>query len=44
MDVTCFRGGYDVIAASIGGLMHVTGEREGGPMKVGVAVTDIATA
>jgi len=38
------RGGYDVIAASIGGLTHVTGEKDGGPMKVGVAVTDIATA
>jgi len=38
------RGGYDVIAASMGGLTHVTGEKDGGPMKVGVAVTDIATA
>ena len=39
-----FRGGYDVIAASMGGLTHVTGERDGGPMKVGVAMTDLATS
>ena len=38
------RGGYDVIAASMGGLMHVTGEAEGGPAKVGVAMTDLMTA
>jgi len=38
------RGGYDVIAASMGGLTHVTGERDGGPMKVGVAMTDLATS
>jgi len=38
------RGGYDVIAASMGGLMHVTGEKTGSPMKVGVAVTDLATS
>ncbi len=39
-----FRGGYDVIAASMGGLTHVTGDQDGGPMKVGVAMTDLATA
>ena len=38
------RGGYDVIAASMGGLMAVTGEAEGGPAKVGVAMTDLMTA
>lgn len=38
------RAGYDVIAASMGGLMGVTGERNGGPSKVGVAVTDLATS
>ncbi|XP_023325120.1 succinate--hydroxymethylglutarate CoA-transferase [Eurytemora carolleeae] len=38
------RGGYDVIAASLGGLSHVTGEKDGGPMKVGVAMTDLATS
>ncbi|XP_030371738.1 succinate--hydroxymethylglutarate CoA-transferase [Scaptodrosophila lebanonensis] len=37
------RPGYDVIAASIGGLLHITGEHDGPPSKVGVAVTDIAT-
>lgn len=37
------RPGYDVIAASIGGLLHITGPRDGEPAKVGVAVTDIAT-
>ena len=28
------RGGYDVIAASLGGLLGVTGEAGGGPVKV----------
>ncbi|XP_013119506.2 succinate--hydroxymethylglutarate CoA-transferase [Stomoxys calcitrans] len=37
------RPGYDVIAASMGGLLHITGERNGPPSKVGVAVTDVAT-
>lgn len=37
------RPGYDVIAASMGGLLHITGEEGGQPAKVGVAVTDIAT-
>lgn len=37
------RPGYDVIAASMGGLLHITGERQGPPSKVGVAVTDVAT-
>nr|XP_012144158.1 PREDICTED: succinate--hydroxymethylglutarate CoA-transferase isoform X2 [Megachile rotundata] len=37
------RPGYDVIAASVGGLLHITGEKDGPPCKVGVAVTDIAT-
>lgn len=36
------RAGYDVIAASIGGLLHITGEKTT-PSKVGVAMTDIAT-
>lgn len=39
----CNRPGYDVIAASIGGLLHITGPRNGEPVKVGVAMTDIAT-
>ncbi|XP_026841053.1 succinate--hydroxymethylglutarate CoA-transferase [Drosophila persimilis] len=37
------RPGYDVIASSVGGLLHITGEKEGPPSKVGVAVTDVAT-
>lgn len=36
------RAGYDVIAASVGGLLHITGEKAT-PSKVGVAMTDIAT-
>lgn len=37
------RAGYDVIAASMGGLMHITGPADGKPCKVGVAMTDLAT-
>ena len=37
------RPGYDVIAASIGGLLHCTGPKDGDPVKVGVAMTDLAT-
>lgn len=36
------RAGYDVIAASMGGLLHITGAPDT-PSKVGVAMTDIAT-
>ncbi|XP_063232860.1 succinate--hydroxymethylglutarate CoA-transferase [Bacillus rossius redtenbacheri] len=35
--------GYDVIAASMGGLVHITGPADGEPCKVGVAITDITT-
>jgi len=38
------RGGFDVIAQAVGGLMDITGEPDGPPVKVGVAMTDIATA
>lgn len=38
------RAGYDVIAASVGGLMHITGPEHGEPCKIGVAMTDLATA
>lgn len=34
------RPGYDVIAASVGGLLHITGPEDGAPVKVGVAGTD----
>ncbi|XP_030767872.1 succinate--hydroxymethylglutarate CoA-transferase [Sitophilus oryzae] len=37
------RPGYDVIAASLGGLLHITGPRDGEPCKVGVALVDVAT-
>lgn len=37
------RPGYDVIAASIGGLLNITGPKGGPPCKVGVAMTDLAT-
>jgi len=37
------RPGFDVIAASLGGLMHITGPRDGPPCKVGVALTDVCT-
>ncbi|XP_019932889.3 succinate--hydroxymethylglutarate CoA-transferase [Aedes albopictus] len=37
------KPGYDVIAASMGGLLHITGSENGPPSKVGVAITDIAT-
>lgn len=37
------RPGYDVNIAALGGMMSVTGERGGGPVKVGVALTDIIT-
>ncbi|XP_053677467.1 succinate--hydroxymethylglutarate CoA-transferase [Anopheles nili] len=37
------KPGYDVIAASMGGLLHITGSENGPPAKVGIAITDIAT-
>jgi succinate--hydroxymethylglutarate CoA-transferase len=37
------RPGYDILAAAIGGLMSITGEEGGPPVKVGVAVTDVQT-
>ena len=35
------RAGYDFLAQGMGGVMSVTGEAEGGPVKVGVAIADI---
>ena len=35
------KAGYDLIAQGFGGLMSITGEKGGEPMKVGVAVADI---
>ncbi len=37
------RAGYDFIIQGMAGLMSVTGDAEGQPQKVGVAVTDIFT-
>ncbi|KAJ1564118.1 hypothetical protein HK096_009524, partial [Nowakowskiella sp. JEL0078] len=37
------RAGYDVIIEAEAGLMHITGEPDGNPVKVGVAITDMVT-
>ncbi|CAN6674739.1 hypothetical protein TRVA0_063S00254 [Trichomonascus vanleenenianus] len=37
------RPGYDVMVEAEFGLMHITGEPDGQPVKVGVAVTDLTT-
>lgn len=37
------EGGYDFTIQAESGLMAITGEPEGEPMKLGVAITDIAT-
>jgi len=40
------KPGYDFVAQAVGGLMSVTGESDangGGPTKVGVAISDVAT-
>ncbi|EUC50322.1 hypothetical protein COCMIDRAFT_82162 [Bipolaris oryzae ATCC 44560] len=37
------RAGYDVMVEAEMGLMHITGTRDGPPVKVGVAVTDLTT-
>lgn len=36
--------GYDFIVQALGGLMSITGEASGSPMKAGVAMVDILTA
>lgn len=36
--------GYDLLAQAAGGLMSITGAKEGDPMKVGVALSDVLTA
>ena len=35
------RAGYDYLAQGIGGIMSVTGEPDGQPMKVGVGISDV---
>ena len=37
-----FKPGYDLILQGMGGLMSETGEPNGGPVKIGIAVTDIS--
>ena len=37
------RTGYDVVASALGGLVGITGEPNGPPVKVGVAITDVCT-
>ncbi|KAI5630664.1 coA-transferase family III domain-containing protein [Phthorimaea operculella] len=37
------KPGYDVIAAAMGGFLNVTGEKDGNPVKAGVAITDVTT-
>jgi crotonobetainyl-CoA:carnitine CoA-transferase CaiB-like acyl-CoA transferase len=35
------RAGYDYLAQGMGGMMSLTGEREGDPVKVGVGISDV---
>ncbi|GAB3600340.1 CaiB/BaiF CoA transferase family protein [Microbacterium tumbae] len=35
--------GYDFVAQAVGGLMHITGERDGEAVKAGVALVDVLT-
>jgi len=37
------RTGYDMVVSAVGGLMGITGEEDGPPCKVGVAITDVTT-
>jgi formyl-CoA transferase len=37
------RPGYDMVLSAVGGLMGITGEKDGPPCKVGVAITDVLT-
>ena len=37
------RPGYDMVLSAVGGLMWITGEQDGDPCKVGVAITDVIT-
>ncbi len=38
------KGGFDLVAQGVSGLMSVTGEPGGGPVKVGVPITDLGAA
>ncbi|HET9681066.1 MAG TPA: CaiB/BaiF CoA-transferase family protein [Candidatus Limnocylindrales bacterium] len=37
------KPGYDFVIQALGGLMSITGEPEGRPLKVGVAISDVVT-
>lgn len=37
------RGGYDFVAQGMGGFMSITGEAGGGPLRAGVAISDLFT-
>ena len=37
------RGGYDYLVQAMGGIMSITGEKNGNPTKIGVGVSDIIT-
>ena len=39
----CHLTGYDLMVSAYGGLMGITGEPDGPPVKVGVAITDVCT-
>ena len=38
-----YRAGYDFLAQGLGGIMSITGDPEGAPMKVGVGIADVMT-
>jgi len=38
------KGGFDLVAQGVTGLMSVTGEPDGAPIKIGVPVTDLGAA
>ncbi|QUG41518.1 CoA transferase [Psychrobacillus sp. INOP01] len=38
------KGGYDIMAQGLSGLIDMTGEKAGNPVKVGIAIHDIAAA
>ncbi|MCH6264340.1 CaiB/BaiF CoA transferase family protein [Neobacillus citreus] len=40
----CQKGGYDIMAQGMSGIMSMTGETDGRPVKVGIALHDTAAA
>jgi crotonobetainyl-CoA:carnitine CoA-transferase CaiB-like acyl-CoA transferase len=38
------KGGFDIMAQGLSGLMEMTGEKDGKPVKAGIAIHDIAAA